>query len=42
MSKKEDIELAKLYAESIEKVKKGESNSFEVNNANELFKMIKE
>jgi hypothetical protein len=42
MSKKEDKELAKNYGEAIEKAENGESESFEVVNANELLKLIEE
>ena len=40
MSVNEDKELAKIYGESAEKAERGESDSFEIENAEELFKKI--
>lgn len=36
----EDLELSKQYGESILKVESGQSESFEVDNVDELFKLI--
>lgn len=40
MSKNEDKELAKIYGEAVVKAENGESESFEIENAEELFKKI--
>lgn len=42
MNKKEDEELAKMYGEAIEKIEKGETNSIQIKNAEEMFKLIEE